>query len=1077
MAFLVLGTMVLPSLVDRGHATPRVLQAGSPAPGQTDHAEALAAASWRAGHGLASLVVDPGASIVNIRAVLKDITIIPPTPIKEQRAEDAPPPTVPVPHRDLASGRWFMASLVNPSAEVQTRILVIQTPTLAGSGPFGAGVTGLTVEGGLYWAQGAPARSMARLESGAGAVAFAVRLAPGQATTLALRAGEGRAPYTVALWEPNSFQRVDRLVAGAKGVVVGVLIMLIALAVGRWALQGGQEELTVIAFACAGLYFVATGFGIQYTVVPADWSLAGGLRASALYVLAGVGLALVQHRLSLSRLGAGVSHWASRIAMLTLAGGVLALPGGIVAALAGPVALAISLFTAGAGVTLARARDARASALMPGLALIVLCVLAATLLSLTVPGPLADLQSIMLTGAVAAGITLLAVSSLLGRAERADAAVVPAASETAASDDAGADERGAGPSGASRPGTLLPLRHEPGTGVAPGPRVVPDASGDRSDLALEAARHGVWDLDPGSGRLVLSPVVAALLGTRPKRLGASLSAWLERVHPDDVETFRQGIEARIVQGNRSFAFLVRVLHDDQSYRWLMLRGTAVPGRDGRARRLLGIVTDETAQQETLDAGALRPMFDRLTGLAGRDLLFDRLDRVLRAQRARGPWDEDEAPALLRIDLDDFRTVNEVLGPVDADAILIAVARRLEGLVGETDTVARTGGDEFSILLAQGLGPGTEEDVGRLLADVIGAPLAVSDQDVTLSACVGLALALSEPEAEPGRNDRAAGGPRETARDLFVRAGTALARAKARGPCCTIAAPASRPQSSRPELDLDATLKAVLQGRQGGLTYQPIVDLQKSRLAGFVARLHVPSAPQGLLSTEDLVREAEDRGVMADLGLRLLEMAIGQIQDWQRRWPTEPPLFVTVEVPSIELLSLDFADELRTLVARAALPPHCLRFAVSEPLIWAQPEATGTTLRILKEDGVGLVLDDFGAGQGSLGRLTGGAFEAVTLGHGLVAGITTRPAGRLLVKGLATLTHDLGMDCIASGLETDDDVKVMRDLGLDYALGPTIGTPQMPDRAEALLARMLGPERGLPASVPEDVFGNRVEAAE
>ncbi len=1063
----VMAVMVLPSLVRPGHATPQFVEAGAPAsPVQSARGSGGSAslAQTRA-FGLVSLIVDPDAALVNIRAVLKDITIVPPAPVEEEVAEDAAQPTVPVPQRDLASGRWLMASLINPSSEVQTRTLVVQTPTLSGSGPFGAGVRGLSVKGGAFWAEDAPARPLTAMETRAGALAFTVRLAPRQATTLALRVGEGRAPYTVALWDQNSFQRVDRMVAGAKGVVVGVLITLIALAVGRWVLQGGQEELAVTAFACAGLYFVAAGFGIQYALVPADWSLAGGIRASAMVTLAGMGLVLINDRLPLGRIGPVLPLMVSRASKLLLMGAVLTVPGGFLAAFAGPVALAVSLFAAGVGVMLGRAGDARASALMPGLALIVLCVLAATLLSMTVPGPLADLQSMMLTGSVAAGITLLSVSSLLGRTEK-----VCDTAGGAAADHGTRDEDG----DAREPAALLTSRAEPKTNsIRP---VLPlEPAGDQCELALEAARHGVWDLDPGSGRLALSPVVAALLGTTPRHLGSTLVAWLDRVHPDDVETLRHDIEARVARGNQSFEFLFRMLHDDQSYRWVMLRGMAVPGRDGRARRLLGLVTDETARKEGREPGAVRPMFDHLTGLAGSDLLYDRLGRLLRARKAQGDHLADEMPAILRIDLDDFRTVNEVMGPADGDAILVTVARRLEGLVTDLDTVARTGGDEFTILLAQGIEPGTEDEAGRLLADVIGAPMPIGDQDVTLSACVGIALAAA-PQGEdgPARGREARTQASETARDMVARAGTALARAKARGPGSILVAAAA--SATAPGPDLEAAVMRAVEGRLGGLTYQPVVDLQKSRLAGFVARLHMPVGSGGVVSTEALVRKAEDMGVMADLGLRLLEMAIGQIQDWQRRWPTEPALFVTVEVPSIELLSLDFADELRTLVGRAGLPPHCLRFAIEEALVTAQPEATATTLRVLKEDGVGLVLDNVRAGHASLSRLAGQTFEAVSLGRSVIARAQTSASARVLVKGLATLAHDLGMDCVALGVETDDEVKIMRDLGLDYALGPTIGTPQMPERAEALLTRMLGPERSAPAQEPADVFG-RVEAAE
>ncbi len=1044
-ALLVAGAALV-SFVVPGHATPRMvpaqpaLDAAAPeAPPAAGPATPARRSDGRSStllmrKGLARIVADPDATAINLKPALRDITIAPPAAAPHEEAGTAT--VVPAPERDLATGRWLMVSLINPSSEHQVRTLVLNSPTLAGAGLFGAGVRGLAVKGAVSWAEGAPARPLTWVETRASSTAYEVRLTPNHPTTVALLVDERAAPYTLALWDAAAYRRVDRLVAGAKGVVVGVLMTLIALTAGRWVLQGGRDELAATAFAAAGLVFVSAGFGVPYTLIAPDAALAGGLRAASLMLLSGAGLFLVLRCLPLAKIGPDLPHLLPRAALGAVALAVLALPGGFFAALAGPVALASSFFCAGVAVVLTRTGDGRASALVPGLALIVLCTLAATLLSVTVPGPLADLQSMMLTGGVAAGVTLCTLSCLLTR---------PGLHRRGA----GAQEGHAQDTGEA-PGTREGEQEEAhGNGravVVDGPRA--------TDLALEAALEGIWDYDVPSGRLTLSPMVEALLGERPGALSRGLPAWLSRVHPDDLERFKAGLKAQLARVNRTFDLEARVLHCDQRYRWLTLRGKVRPGPSGEPARLVAVVRDETGRRMGDMQAHARALFDGLTGLAGRGLLLDRLERLLVSRRAQDP-----EPAIILIDLDHFRTVNEVMGPGDGDLVLIALARRLEGLVDDLDTVARVGGDEFAILLSSGLDEAGEDQAGRLVCEVLSAPIALAEQDVTLTACAGIACVS---------------GDRTRAEDVLAQAEIALSRAKSKGASQVYALRAS--PKAPPALMVESALKAALTPRRLALTYEPVVDLQRSRLGGFDAALHGILGAEQPVPPEALVRRAEASGAMKDLGLRMVEAAVAQIQDWQRRWPTDPPLFVTLMVPSVELFSLDFADEVRTLIARGGLPARSLRLAADDAILSVHPEATAQALRVLAQDGVGLALDNFGAGFGSVARLAGQPLQAVRLPASLVAGVADCDRTARLLKGLAGMIHDLDIEVLGIGADSEAEVKALRDLGLDFAQGAAVGGPQSPERAASLLTRMLGPERGAPVETPGALFG-QVDAAE
>ncbi len=956
------------------------------------------------------VVADPAVSVIDLRPGRREVVV-----------EPSADPAGGAAQSPLGEGRWIVMSVANPSTKPQSRILVLQSPTLAGSGVFGAGVPGLRVNTAVAWSSGVTAHTLPWVETRTGIAAYEVDLNPDNPTTIALQVSERDAPYSIALWEPETYRRLDRLIAAAKGVIIGVLMSLIALAAGRWVLLGQQTDLTTTTFVGGGFAVVAASFGVQYGLITPDHAMAGGIRAAALALFASVGLYLLRHTLPLERLHRDLPRHVSTAALGAVGLAVLSLPGGPFAALAGVAGLITALFAVGVVALFTRMRHSRAIALTPGIGLVVFSALATTLVSLTTPGPYADLQAMMLTGALAGGVTLCAVSSLLPRPGRA--------SETQtenAESDVGERIVSAPALAADNVVPIMALERELPEQEMPA----------RSDLALEAAREGIWDFDVDTGRLTVSPIVEAMLGLRMGRLGHSLDDWCKRLHPDDVDMMTSVLEAQMSRGNQSFEFDFRMLHEDQAYRWVSLRGSALPGDNGQARRLVGTLTDVTARKNGEACKSDNGMQDPLTGLANRALLLDRLARLL---EARHP--EDPLPALLMIDLDGFKTINEGLGHADGDAVLVGVARRLEELVSSDDTVARVGGDEYAILLAYGIGEEGARSAGRVVSDVLGTPITVGDQEVYPSVTIGVA------SAEPSQFD---------ALELLHDAEIALYRAKAKGYGEIVEFSVQMRRQGQDRVALESALRRAVERDQIGVVYQPIYDLRDSRLAGFEALMRWRHPERGWIAPADFIDLAEETGMIVEIGLRVLEIAVEQIRAWHARWPMDPPLYVNVNVSSRQLLSPDFASQVRDVVAHAGLAPRSLRLEITESLVMANPERADETLRVLRDEGIGLAIDDFGTGFSSFAHLHRFPFETLKIDRSFIAGVADNDQARAIVSAIVSLGHELGMEVVGEGTEREEDVKTLEAIGCDYVQGFALGAPVRPEAAKALLSEALGP---------------------
>jgi diguanylate cyclase (GGDEF)-like protein/PAS domain S-box-containing protein len=556
-------------------------------------------------------------------------------------------------------------------------------------------------------------------------------------------------------------------------------------------------------------------------------------------------------------------------------------------------------------------------------------------------------------------------------------------------------------------------------------------SEERHALALQGANDGLWDWDVAADRLYASPRWKAMLGYAPADVTDAPGEWLGRVHPDDRASLSQAIEAHLAGTSRHFEHEHRMEHRDGGYRWVLARGIAVRDRLGRATRVVGSLTDTSdrkAAEQRLQQDALH---DALTGLPNRVLFLDRLDQAIRRAQRKG---SDACAAVLFLDLDRFKVVNDSLGHLVGDRLLIAVAQRLEGALRPTDTVARIGGDEFTLLLADVTDAHEAAVVAERVHAALSTPFELGGRELFVDASIGIALA--RPDAAP--------------EDIVRDADVAMYRAKADGSGGHAVFDAAMHAQVLRRLDMEGELRRAIESRSLQVAYQPIVHVASGRIAGFEALCRWPDGRGGFHEPADFVPIAEETGLIVPLGAWVLRAACVQLAEW-RRLPQGGGLTMGVNVSRRQLTDPGFEDLLADALGAAALEPAALRLEVSEIELSRDPDGLRSRLvHLFEAHGVRSHIDDFGTGASSLRLLHDFPGDAVKIHRGLVIGMGHDAGAFEIVKALAGLAHNLGLEVIAEGVERDEQLDHLARLGCEFAQGFHLAAPLAPSGAAALL---------------------------
>jgi len=558
---------------------------------------------------------------------------------------------------------------------------------------------------------------------------------------------------------------------------------------------------------------------------------------------------------------------------------------------------------------------------------------------------------------------------------------------------------------------------------------------ERRALALTGAGDMIWDWDVPSDHVFTSAETEAMLGLKAGSLQGPAGKWLEILHHLDRDRFRATLDSVLEQRRGRVAQDFRMRTADGHYLWYALRARPVVGSDAEVVRVVGTLTDVTAFKTSEERLLHDAVHDNLTGLPNRELFLDRLQAVLGFAKA-DPAKPEAAlrPTVMVIDLDRFKQVNDSIGMAVGDSILLTLARRLGRLIKPQDTLARLAGDQFGLVLL------SERDSGRITAfaetmrRTLRAPIAFKDREIFLTASIGLTLGDGEAQR---------------AEEMLKDAELAMYHAKRNGgDRIDVFKPSMRARKTD-RLSLESNLRRALERDEINILYQPIVRLEDRAVAGFEALARWNHPKLGRLSPVEFITVAEETGLIVELGLFVLERAARQLSSWQRTVRHRDSLFCSVNVSSRQLLRHDLIQDLRTVTARAPLTRGTLKLEITESVVMENPEHATQMLQRIHELGVGLSLDDFGTGYSSLSYLQRFPFDTIKIDQSFVR-TTAKGTRPVILRSIISLAHDLGMDVVAEGAETDSDAVELSQLGCEYAQGFVFGEPMTAERARALL---------------------------
>ncbi|MDY7094262.1 MAG: EAL domain-containing protein [Acidobacteriota bacterium] len=558
-------------------------------------------------------------------------------------------------------------------------------------------------------------------------------------------------------------------------------------------------------------------------------------------------------------------------------------------------------------------------------------------------------------------------------------------------------------------------------------------SEERYALAARGANDGLWDWDLRIGEIFFSARWKHMMGYSEQEIGSSPEDWFRLVHPEDLSLLKAHIEAHMEGRTPHFEHEHRIRHRNGDYRWMLSRGLAVRGRNGQAYRMAGSQTDVTERKRAEQQLVHDALHDALTGLPNRALFLDRLNHALNRSRRRDSYHF----AVLFLDLDRFKVVNDSLGHMLGDELLTAIARRLEACLRMGDTVARLGGDEFAILLDDLDRTEDAVEVSLRILEDLQAPFHLDGHELFATASIGIALSVTGYER---------------AEEVLRDADTAMYRAKSQAEKRPVVFDPTMHANAMTVLRLETDLRRAVEREEFELFYQPIVSLKSGVLWGFEALVRWRHPERGLVYPSEFLPLAEETGLILSIGYWVLREAARQTRDWQQRFPRRRELGVSVNVAGQQLAHGAFVAQVDEVLRETSIPPESLRLEITEGVLMDSPEATALVLEQLRERQIKLHIDDFGTGYSSLSHLHRFPVDTLKIDRSFIGALDARGENSEIVRTIIALAHSLNMDVLAEGVETRQQLIVLKGLGCEFGQGFFFARPLEKSAAEEWVAR-------------------------
>ncbi len=550
---------------------------------------------------------------------------------------------------------------------------------------------------------------------------------------------------------------------------------------------------------------------------------------------------------------------------------------------------------------------------------------------------------------------------------------------------------------------------------------------ERWKLAIEGAGDGVWDWNIPTNEVVFSRRWKEILGYGPDEIANRFEEWESRIHPDDRDAATTELQTSIA--GAPYYSEHRLRCKDGSWKWILARAVVVRHDDaGKPVRMTGTTSDISEKKESEELIWRHASFDTLTGLPNRRLFRDRLEQEVRKAHRSGLH-----AALLFIDLDRFKEVNDLLGHDAGDLLLTQAAKRVSDCVRDSDTVARLGGDEFTVILTELTDKAHVEHIAQKIISVLAEPFFLNDEVAYISASIGItlyAIDANEPE------------------ELIRNADQAMYAAKSAGRNQFRYFTRSMQEEAHRRLRLGGDLRKALSDGQLKVLYQPVVELSSRHIVKAEALLRWYHPTLGAVSPAQFIPLAEESGLIHQIGDWVFQEAATCSERWATR--TGHPFEISVNRSPIQFLSQSKGVSWSRFLEEAGMPANSISVEITEGVLLNASPMVADTLLQYRDAGISVALDDFGTGYSSMAYLKKFDIDYLKIDKSFVHDIEGNAGSRTIAESIIVMAHKLGLKVIAEGIETPAQEKILRAAGCDYGQGYLFSEAVPPDAFEKLL---------------------------